>query len=140
MLEVTDTIRIPEHEIEKRFTTSSGPGGQNVNKVSTRVELRFDLEATESLPAWVLANLRTLERGRITKDGVLRIVCQAHREQGRNLSEARDRLAEAIRAATRRPKSRRETKPTRAAKRRRIDTKRRRGDVKRLRGRVDRDD
>lgn len=140
MLIVTDRVAIPENEIEKRFGTSSGPGGQNVNKVSTRVELRFDLEATESLPEWAIRRLKTLERGRITKDGVLRIVCQAHREQGRNVTEARERLAEAIRQALARPVKRKATRPTRASKERRLEGKRRRSQIKRSRGRIRDDD
>jgi len=140
MLEITDTIAIPEEEIEKRFSTSSGPGGQNVNRVATRVELRFNLETTTALPERAVRRLRTLERRRITKEGVLRIVCQAHREQGRNLEEARRRLAEAVRAALVRPKRRIPTRPTRAARARRVLDKRRRSRIKRLRGRVSNDD
>jgi len=140
MLEITDTIAIPEDEIEKRFSTASGPGGQNVNRVATRVELRFNLETTTALPERVVRRLRTLERRRITKEGVLRIVCQVHREQRRNLEEARQRLAEAVRAALVRPKRRIPTRPTRAARAKRVLDKRRRSQVKRLRGRVRNDD
>lgn len=140
MLEITDTIAIPEDELEKRFTTSSGPGGQNVNKVATRVELRFDLEATTALPAEVINRLRARERGRITKAGILRVVCQTHREQQKNLEAARERLVAMIRAALVRPRGRKATKPTRASRARRLAAKRRRSSVKRQRGRVSDDD
>ncbi len=136
MLRITDRISIPEEEIEKRFSPSSGPGGQNVNRVSTRVELRFDLEATTALPVWAKDRLRSLERRRITRAGVLRIVCQVHREQGRNLAEARDRLAAAIRAALARPPRRVPTKPTRASRARRLQEKRHRSRIKQDRKRV----
>lgn len=136
MLRITDAISIPEEEIEKRFSPSSGPGGQNVNRVSTRVELRFDLEATTALPAWAKNRLRTLERRRITRAGVFRIVCQVHREQARNLAEARERLTTAIRAALVRPPRRIYTKPTRASRARRLEVKRRRSRIKQDRKRV----
>ena len=140
MLRVTDHISIPEEELERRFTRSSGPGGQNVNKVASRVELRFDLNRTESLPADVVARIKRREKGRVTKEGVLRIVCQVHREQGRNLAEARERLADVIRAALVRPKKRTKTKPTRASRQKRLDAKRRRSQIKNTRGRVRGDD
>ena len=136
MLEINDNLAIPEEEIEKRFSTSGGPGGQNVNKVATRVELRFNLETTTALPRWVVDRVRARERGRITRDGVLRIVCQVHREQGRNVAEARERLVEVIRSAMKRPRRRVPTRPTTASRTRRLGEKRRRGKVKRLRGRV----
>ena len=139
MLRITDTLAIPEEEIDRHFTTSGGPGGQNVNRVATRVELRFDLERTRSLPPEVVERLRRRERGRITKDGVLRIVCQVHREQGRNLDEARHRLAEAIRGALVRPRRRVPTRPTVASRVKRRETKTRRSRIKRQRGSV-RDD
>jgi ribosome-associated protein len=140
MLQITDTIAIPEEELEKRFARSSGPGGQNVNKVETRVELRFDLAATTALSEEVIQRLRTLQRGRITKAGVLRVVCQTHREQQKNLEEARERLAAMIREALVRPRARKATQPTRAARARRLSDKRRRSDLKRRRGPVRDDD
>jgi ribosome-associated protein len=135
MLTVTPSIAIPEHALHERFVRSSGPGGQNVNKVSTAVELRFDVPAS-TLPDDVKARLTALAGRRISADGVLLIDSRAHRTQAQNRSAARERLAELIAQAAKRPKSRRKTRPSRAAKERRLEAKVQRSHVKSRRGRV----
>ena len=134
MLRITDTIVIEDRELEERFVRASGPGGQNVNKVSTAVELRFDVRAS-SLPVDVKARLMTLAGSRMTGDGVLLIDSREHRTQGQNREAAQARLVALIQLAAVRPKKRRPTKPKRAAKEKRLDSKRQRSEVKSLRGR-----
>ena len=133
MIQVTDAIAIDEREVEERFIRASGPGGQNVNKVSTAVQLRFDVRHSPSLPEGVRARLERLAGSRLTKDGVLVITAQQYRTQDRNRDDALARLIGLIRDATIVPKRRRPTKPTKASRARRLEGKKRRSGVKRLR-------
>jgi ribosome-associated protein len=135
MLRVTDSIAIDDSELEESFVRSSGPGGQNVNKVSSAVQLRFDARQSPSLPNDVAIRLMRLAGSRLTKDGVIVIVAQEHRDQSRNRAEARERLVDLIRQAAVKPKPRRPTKVPKAAKRQRVDEKKRRGNIKSLRQR-----
>jgi ribosome-associated protein len=135
MLHVTPTITIRGHELDERFVHASGPGGQNVNKVATAVELRFDVGAS-SLDGDVKARLIALAGKRMTSDGVLLIDSREHRTQAQNRAAARERLVELVRRAAARPKSRKRTRPTRAARERRLVAKVRRARVKAGRGRV----
>jgi ribosome-associated protein len=139
MITVTDTIMLEDREVEERFVRASGPGGQNVNKVSTAVELRFDVGAS-SLPPEVKARLVTLAGSRLTTDGVLLIDSREHRTQLQNREAARARLVALIRQATVRPRKRTATRPGKAAKERRLSSKKQRSGVKALRGRGGDDD
>jgi ribosome-associated protein len=129
-------IRVPESELSERFVRSSGPGGQNVNKVATAVELRFDVRGSPSLPAPVKARLARLAGRRLTKEGVLVLQSDRHRTQEMNRADARRRLADLIARAAVAPKKRLGTKPTRAAREERIAAKKRRARTKRARGRA----
>jgi ribosome-associated protein len=133
MIRITDTISIDESEIEESFVRSSGPGGQNVNKLSTAVQLRFDVRHSPSLPNEVAIRLMRLAGRRMTKDGVLVLIARNHRTQERNRAEALDRLVALIRQAAVRPVARRPTRPTRAAKRKRLEGKKHRAGIKALR-------
>jgi ribosome-associated protein len=132
MIQVTDTIAIDEREIEERFVRASGPGGQNVNKVASAVELRFDIGAS-SLPADIKERLTALAGNRMTSDGMLVIDSREHRTQGQNREAARARLVALLQQAARRPRKRHATKPTAAAREERIEKKKRRGAIKELR-------
>ena len=134
MYPVTDTIAIDDAELIESFVRSSGPGGQNVNKVSSAVQLRFDVRGSPSLPNDVAVRLMRLAGKRLTKDGVIVIVAQSHRDQTRNRADARERLFDLIREAAVRPVPRRATKVPKAQKRKRIEGKKHRGQIKSLRG------
>lgn len=138
---VTPAITLEDDEIVERFVRASGPGGQNVNKVSTAVELRFDAEASPSLPDRVKARLRRIAGRRMTEAGVIILQADRYRRQSRNREDALERLVEMIRdAAAPPPPKRIPTKPSRSARARRLDEKTRRGEVKAGRGRVKGDD
>ena len=129
MVRVTDTIVLDDREIDERFVRASGPGGQNVNKVSTAVELRFDVHGS-SLPPEIKERLIAQAGKRITSDGVLLIDSREHRTQAQNREAARARLVTLLQHAARRPKTRRPTKPKPAAREKRLEAKKRRGEIK----------
>jgi len=131
MLQITPRLTIPDSELVERFVRSAGPGGQNVNKVATAVELRFDLAGSPSLPEPLRARLLAKRDRRITAEGVLVISAQRFRTQDRNREDARERLAAFIESGLHVPKPRVATKPTRASKERRLSGKRERGTIKR---------
>jgi ribosome-associated protein len=132
-MRVTRSIIIDESELTERFILASGPGGQNVNKVATAVELRFDVANSQSLPAAVRERLIAIAGKRLSSAGILVIAAQRFRSQPRNREDARERLATLIREAATPPKLRRATRPSKAAKRRRVDDKRQLGARKRER-------
>jgi ribosome-associated protein len=134
MIRVTDQISIDEREISESFVRAAGPGGQNVNKVATAVQLRFDVRRSPSLPAAARARLERLAGKRLTRDGIVVITAQRHRTQAGNRADALDRLVALIRRAALAPRVRRPTKPTRASRERRIEAKKRRAATKKLRG------
>ena len=133
MIRITDRISIEERELEERFVRASGPGGQNVNKLSSAVQLRFDVRGSPSLAADVRMRLERLAGRRLTRDGVLVIMAQRHRTQERNRQDARDRLIELIQHASVAPTPRRPTRTTRGSKERRLATKKNRSSIKSLR-------
>ena len=133
---ISDEITIPASAIAFSAVRSSGPGGQNVNKVASAVQLRFDIASCDSLPADVRDRLLALRDRRITADGVIVIKSQEHRSQDRNRQVALDRLVELVRSALAKPKPRRKTRPTRRSVEKRLTDKRRRADIKKDRGPV----
>ena len=136
MIAITDTIALDESEIEESFIRASGPGGQNVNKVSSAVQIRFDARRSRSLPDAVAVRLMRLAGSKLTRDGVIVITAQRHRDQARNRADAVERLVELIREAVPPPVPRRATKPTAASKTRRLEGKAKRSGVKSMRGSV----
>jgi ribosome-associated protein len=140
MLQVTPRIAIDESELEERFIRASGPGGQNVNKVSTAVQLRFDAWRSAALDARMRERLRALAGTRLTADGVLVIDARRHRTQAQNREDARERLIELLREAAKTPRRRRATAPTRASQERRVETKKRHAQTKNRRGPVSGDE
>jgi len=136
MIRVTSDLAIDEREIREQFVRSPGPGGQNVNKVATAVQLRFDAAHSPSLPENVRARLMRLAGGRLSREGVVCIRADRFRTRERNRRDALERLVELVRAAAREPRPRRATRPSLRAERRRLEAKRHRGGVKRLRGMV----
>ncbi len=139
MLRITDTVFLADWELSESFIRASGPGGQNVNKVSTAVELRFEAERSPHLASDVKARLKRLAGRRWTLEGALVITAERHRTQALNRAEAREKLADLIREALVRPKPRRPTRPTAGSVRRRLDAKTRRGAIKAGRGSIDDD-
>ncbi len=139
-MRITRAISIDERELKEEFVRASGPGGQNVNKVATAVQLRFDVRRSPSLPEDVRERLLKLGGRRVTRDGVLVIDARRYRTQERNRKDARDRFVALVKRAAERPRKRRATKPTRASVERRMCEKRRLGDKKRRRERVRRED
>lgn len=139
MIRITSTISIGESELEERFILASGPGGQNVNKVASAVQLRFDAANSPSLPETVRARLLKLAGARASKAGVVTIVARRHRTQERNRQEAREKLIDLVRRAAMPPKRRVKTRIPSGEKAKRLETKRRRSDVKRARSRPSED-
>ena len=133
MIRVTPSISIAERELEEHFIRASGPGGQNVNKLASAVQLRFDVRRSPSLPDDVRARLERLAGSRLTRDGVLVIDAHRHRTQARNRQDARERLVDLIQRAAVAPRPRRATKPTAGARERRLESKKRRATIKGLR-------
>jgi ribosome-associated protein len=134
MIKVTNSISLDEDELQESFIRASGPGGQNVNKVESAVQLRFDVRNSPSLPEDVKERLERIAGKRLTNDGVLIITAQRFRMQERNREDAVNRLVELVRQATERPKPRRPTRPTLASKKRRLEAKGRRSEIKKGRG------
>ena len=139
-MDITPTLAIADSEIEERFVRASGPGGQNVNKVSTAVQLRFDAAASPALDDRIRRRLRAIAGTRMTADGVIVIDARRHRTQAQNREDARERLIELLREAATPPKRRRKTAPTKASRERRADAKRHRSEAKERRRSISRDE
>jgi ribosome-associated protein len=133
MIRITPSIAIDEQEIDESFVRASGPGGQNVNKLATAVQLRFNVRTSPSLPDDVRTRLERLAGTRLTRDGTLVITAQRHRTQGQNRQDALDRLIDLIRRAAVTPRVRRPTKPTKASRQRRVEAKKHRAGLKQMR-------
>ena len=133
MIPVTEKLALEDEEIVLSFIRSSGPGGQNVNKVATAAQLRFDARHSPSLPAPVRSRLQKLAGGKLTREGVIVITANRHRTQEENRKDAIDRLLALVREAAIPPRPRIPTKPTRASKKRRLEHKKRHGDIKKMR-------
>ena len=136
-IEVTDGVRVPGAALTMRAVRASGPGGQNVNKVASKVDLRVDLDAIEGLTDPARRRLHALAQNRLDADGRLQITSQATRDQARNVEDAREKVRALIEAALREPKRRRPSRPTKASRERRLDSKKRQAALKRLRSRPD---
>ncbi|MDG5495410.1 MULTISPECIES: alternative ribosome rescue aminoacyl-tRNA hydrolase ArfB [Azospirillaceae] len=136
MIPITPYISIAEEELQESFLRAGGPGGQNVNKVETAVQLRFDVANSPSLPDWLKQRVRGVAGRKLTAEGVLVLVAQAHRSQERNREEAKERLVEILAKAAERQAPRRATRPTKASKVRRLDEKGNRAGIKKMRGKV----
>lgn len=134
MLEITPSLSIDERELQLDFVRASGPGGQNVNKVATAVQLRFDVRGSTCLPEEVKTRLIRLGGSRVTVDGVLILEAKRHRTQEQNKADALERFVELVQKATVKPKARRKTRPTRAAKEERLKGKKIRAEIKKTRG------
>jgi ribosome-associated protein len=134
MLEITPFLSIDEREVQLDFIRASGPGGQNVNKVATAVQLRFDVRGSSSLPEEVKTRLIRLSGSRVTVDGVLLLEAKRHRTQEQNRLDALERFIELVRKATVKPKTRRKTRPTGASREKRLKGKKIRSEVKKTRG------
>jgi ribosome-associated protein len=133
VIQITDQITIDEGELEEKFVRSSGPGGQNVNKVSTAVQLRFHVMNSTSLPNAIKDRLIVLAGSKMTEEGVLVIDARNHRTQSQNRKEARERFVELLREAAKEPTRRKKTQPSRAIREKRLEEKRRRGELKQTR-------
>lgn len=138
-IRIDESVRVPAHALHVRAVRASGPGGQNVNKVATKIDLRVDLDAVEGLSADARARLQWLARHRLDAEGRLVVTSQVTRNQARNLEDARDKVRDLVAAALVRPRARRASRPTAASRERRLTVKKQRSSVKRLRGRPEAD-